>query len=345
MGVFVGLDRYQRRHRWLGLPLAVAYKFAEDQGGYLAALIAFYGFVSLFPLLLLFTGGLGFVLRGDEELQRQLLDSALNQFPIVGEQIGANVHASNGSTLALTVGLLGALYGGLGVAQALQHALNVTWAIPRNRRPNPLISRLRSLWLLVVGGLGVTATTVLTGLSTGAGAYTHGPLAGFGARAGATAAAVALNAALFVVVFRLLTARHIALSQLLPGAIAAGIGWQLLQTAGTYIVSHQLKGATGSYGVFGVVLGLLGFLYVTAVLVVLCSELNVVRAHSLWPRALLTPFTDNVDLTTADQRAYASYATAQRHKGFQRIDVGFDPEDPPSGVAAPGSELTARNGQ
>ena len=43
----------------------------------------------------------------------------------------------------------------------------------------------------------------------------------------------------------------------------------------------------------------------------------------MYPRALLTPFTDAVDLTDADIRAYADYAKAQRHKGFQRVRVTF----------------------
>ena len=71
-------------------------------------------------------------------------------------------------------------------------------------------------------------------------------------------------------------------------------------------------------------------------------EVNVVLARRLWPRALLTPFTDHVDLTEADRRAYASYARAQRHKGFERVEVSFDERPhrkPPSAVESePGTE-------
>ena len=109
--------RYQRRHRWAGFPLAVVYKFVDDQGSYLAALITYYGFLSLFPLLLLLASVLGFVLRNHPQLQQQILDSALGQFPVIGEQL-ARPAAAAGQATAIVIGSFTALYGGLGVAQA-----------------------------------------------------------------------------------------------------------------------------------------------------------------------------------------------------------------------------------
>jgi hypothetical protein len=81
--------------------------------------------------------------------------------------------------------------------------------------------------------------------------------------------------------------------------------------------------------VFAVVLGLVALLYVAGVMAILGLETNVVLAKHLYPRALLTPFTDAVELTDADRKVYQEYAEAQRHKGFERIHVTFD--DPPSG--------------
>ena len=78
------LDAYQRRHRRIGFPIAVIYKFGDDQGPYLTALITYYGFLSLFPLLLLLTTVLGFVLQDNPDLQAQLVDSTLAELPIVG---------------------------------------------------------------------------------------------------------------------------------------------------------------------------------------------------------------------------------------------------------------------
>ncbi len=124
------VDAYQRTHRWLGFPLAVIYKFADDQGPYLAALITYYGFLSLFPLLLLLMTILAFVLDGDPHLQAKLIDSALVQFPVIGSQLSDNVHSLKGSGIGLAVGILGTLYGCLGAAGATQDAFNRAWAVP-----------------------------------------------------------------------------------------------------------------------------------------------------------------------------------------------------------------------
>ncbi len=326
------VDAYQRRHRWAGLPLAVVYKFGDDQGGYLAAQITYYGFVAVFPLLLLVATFLGYALHGSHHLQQQVLDSALAQFPVIGTQIASNVRSFHGSVLGVVVGMLGSVYGGLGVVQAVQAMLNKVWGVPRNSRPNPVRARLRSLLLLVVGGVSVIVTTVLTALGAAAGAY--GASAGAGLRVLATAAAVVLNVALFLVAFRVLTARSLAFRQIRAGAIAAAVTWQALQWTFALLLGHRLKGATATYGLFAIVLGLLAWIYLGAVTVVICAEFNAVRARRLWPRSLLTPFTDNVELTSADQRAYIYYAKTEQHKSFENIDVSFG-SPPQSGPARP----------
>jgi YihY family inner membrane protein len=327
------LDRFQQRHPWAGFPLAVVYKYADDQGSYLAALITHYAFVSLFPLLLLASSVLGFVLRGNPQLQSQLLNSALSQFPVVGHQLH-RPGGFGGGALAVTVGVLGSLYGALGVAQATQNAMNIAWAVPRNRRPNPIKSRLRSLLLLGTGGLAIIGTTILSAMGGTSGAF--GASLGSGAKVLATLLSVALNASIFTLAFRVSTAHPLSIRDAAPGALAAAVLWQLLQFFGTAYVGHVVKNASAINGVFALVLGLIAWIYLAAAAVVLCVELNVVRANHLYPRALLTPFTDNVDLTGADERAYTGYATAQRTKGFESVDVSFDkdgseqPETEPS---------------
>ena len=331
MGVVSRIDGYQRRHRWAGLPLAVLYKFVDDQGNYLTAVITYYGFLSLFPLLLLLVTMLSFALQGNPHLQQRVLDSALTQFPVIGDQIGSNIHSFHGSVLGLVIGLLGSLYGGIGVVQAAQNTLNKVWGVPRNSRPNPVKARLRSLLLLAVGGGGILLTTVLTAVAGFARGY--GASLGGGVRAGLTVLTVGLNVALFIVAFRVLTARAVTLRQIRGGAIAAAITWQVLQWIGAYALGHALKGATATYGLFGLVLGLLTWIYLGALTVVVCAEVNVVRAERLWPRSLLTPFTDNVRLTPGDRRAYESYAVTERHKGFENVNVDFEqpPGQPPPG--------------
>lgn len=112
--------------------------------------------------------------------------------------------------------------------------------------------------------------------------------------------------------------------------------WQALQWAGTLLIGHELKGATATYGLFALVLGLLAWIYLGAVTTVICAEFNAVRAGRLWPRGLLAPFTDNADLTPADQCAYTSYAKTERHKSFENIDVSFG-ERPHAGSGEPPS--------
>src|SRR4051812_12948819 len=111
------VDAFQRRHPVIGLPLGVTYKFFDDQGNYLAAIITYYAFIAIFPMLLIASSVLGFLLQGNEDLERQVLDSALSQFPIVGTQLG-QPDGLQGSTSAIVIGSLAALYGALGLGQA-----------------------------------------------------------------------------------------------------------------------------------------------------------------------------------------------------------------------------------
>ncbi len=319
-GVADRLDEFQRHHRWLGFPLAVIYKFVDDQGIYLAVLITYYGFLSLFPLLLLLASIVGFLLENNPDLQREILTSTVSQFPILREQL-ADPEGLRGSTPAVIVGGAVAIYGALGVAHALQNAMNIAWAVPRNRRPNPIVVRLRSMLLMLTTGIAVLATTVLSGVVSSADAW--GAEVSTGVSVLATVVAILINAFVFVLVFRIATARPLALREVILGAIVAAVIWQLLQLFGTAYVSYFVKDVSSAYGVFALVFGLFAWIFLGAVGLVLCVELNVVRVKHLYPRALLTPFTDNVDLTAADKRAYADAAAAQRLKEFQRIDVHF----------------------
>ncbi|MCW2541482.1 MAG: conserved rane protein of unknown function [Frankiales bacterium] len=319
MALAARLDRYQRKHPAAAFPLAVVYKYFDDSGGYLAALITYYAFVSLFPLLLLLSTVLGFVLSGDTHLQQQVLNSALHQFPVVGQQL-ADPQRIGGGTVGLVVGILGSLYGALGVAQAIQYTMNTAWAIPRNSRPNPFKARGRSLLLLLTAGIAVLGTSILSTL----GASNAGSLGSL-LKVLVLAASFVLNTTVFIFGFRIATARDLSVREVAPGAVAAAVIWQLLQSFGVIYVSHVIKNASATNGVFALVLGLIAFLYLTAVAVVFCVEINVVRVERLHPRALLTPFTDHVDLTSGDRRAYTSQAETQRMKGFQDIDVDFRP--------------------
>jgi membrane protein len=311
------LDRLQQRSQAVGFAIAVLYKYLDDQGGYLAALITYYAFVSLFPLLLLSTTTLGVVLAGHPELQHQLLSSALRQFPVIGDQL-QEPHALSGGISAVVVGITGALYGGLGVGQAIQNAMDSVWAVPRHKRPDPIRSRLRSLVMLIVLGSAAIAATVISSIGHVTDSF------GIVSTAGLVVLAVAINAAICMVLFKVTTARHLGWTQVLPGALTAAVIWQLLQWFGAGYVSHTVKTASATNSVFALVLGMLAFLFLVSVTLVLCAEINVVRVDRLHPRALLTQFTDNVELTRADRKTYARRAKAERAKESQHVRVTFD---------------------
>ena len=311
------IDKWQQRHPVVGFPLATIYKFGDDFGNYLSALLTYYAFVSILPLLLLASTVLSWVLVDNPHLQKQLLDSAVGSFPVVGEQLKAP-EALSGGTAGVIVGVIVAVYGALGVAQALQYAGNTTWGVPRNSRPNPFLSRGRSFVVVLLVG-------VSTLIAVSASIFLHKYWDGspFGLRVAGFLIGVVVFTLSLIPAFRLAIRQDLRLSALIPGAIFAGIGLQLLQTFGYRYVDGVIRHASDINAVFATVIGMLAYLYLAATIVVLAMELNAVRAHRLWPRALLTPFTDDVDLTPADHAAYRRQAQAQRHKGYQEIEVVF----------------------
>jgi membrane protein len=269
------LDAFQRRHAALALPIAVVKKFGEDKGGNLASLIAYRAFFSLFPLLLLMTTVLGYVLADDPGLRSSIVDSTVAQFPVIGEQL--KLGSLQGSGVALVIGIAGSLWAGLGVVLASEEAMDRVWAVPRARRAGFLASRLRAVGLLAVLGVATIASTVASGLVAG-GSGLLGPLAGL-------ALSAALNFAVFLAVFHLLSSAGQRLRAALPGALLAAVCWTALQLLGGWFVSHEIRSATPVYGTFALVIGLLAWIHLGAMLTVLAAELNVVWALRLWPQA------------------------------------------------------------
>jgi membrane protein len=273
-------DDYQRSNRRVGFAVAVVKRFGDDEASQLGALIAYYGFFSLFPLLLVFVTVLGFVLQGDPSAQASVLHSTLSQFPIIGTQLQENVHSLKGSFIALAIGIVGSLLAGLGVTGATQSAFNKIWQIPRRRRLGFLAWRLRGLAMLLLLGVLSIVSTASAGYATG---QTHGAVA----VVVGVLIALAANLLLFFTVFRMLTAEEIETRDLLPGVILAAVLWQVLQHVGGLYVEHVVRHAKDTSGLFAFVLGLLSWLYLGGQVTLVAAEVNVVRARGLWPRRLL----------------------------------------------------------
>ena len=311
------IDHWQQRHRVPSIAFAVVKKFGDDRGGMLAGMITYYGFLSLFPLLLIGFTVLGFVAGGpNSQLYRDIQTSALGQFPVVGEQLKTN-NGMHGSAFALVVGGLGLLWGSMGVTQAIQFAFNEAWDVPNKNRASFLPRILRGLGLFGVMGLGIVATTALTAIGSIIG---HSMLAGALGLAGA----LIVNVSLVLVVFRLLSPKDLGWRDLAPGAVTAAVAWQALQIVGQSLVRHNLKHMSILYGQFAIVLGLIGFLSIAAQVLVYSVELNVVLHKRLWPRSIVQP-----PLLVADRAALTMRATQEERRPEERVNVEWvDPQEP-----------------
>jgi membrane protein len=310
------VDRFQQSHRPLAFAVGVVKKFGDDEAGSLAALIAYYAFVSIFPLLLVFVSILGFVIHGNPAEQKKVVDGTLGQIPMLGDPLKKGASLS-GSGPALAIGVVLTLLSGMGVTNAAQNAFNRVWSVPKKARPNWVKTRLRGLGLLaVLGSLNV--------MSTAAAGFTTSSAHGVLVDVAGVLVALLFNLLLFFAAFRLLTAADVATRDLLPGVIAAAILWQSVQHLGGYW-ANKVKHQEALYGQFGLTLGLLAFLYVGAQLTIFAAEINAVRARRLWPRSLLAP-----PNTEADRRALTAAAEVEERVAPQRVHVSFDKDPEPN---------------
>lgn len=313
-------DRFQQKRKGWAIPMAVIRKFGNDQAGNLAALISYYAFFSIFPLLLVFTTILGFVLHGNPTLYDDARNSVLGHFP--GIDLGN--HALTGSVPALIIGIVGSLWAGMGVTNAAQNAFDRVWAVPFKDRPDFVHSRLRGLLLLMALGVLFVASAVATGIVT---SVFSGPLA----KIGGYAVTLGLNFGLYVAAFRFLTAASIPTSCLWLGAAVAAVFLTILQFVGTIYVkriSHQ----TNTYGEFATVIGLLVWLHLLAQVTLYAAEINVVVVRKLWPRSLIGPPDE-----PADQETLRALAKVEERHEEEQVDVHFrngKSDGPPDGATA-----------
>ena len=309
------LDSYQRRKAPAAVIVATLKKTSDDGGGGFAALIAYYGFLSLFPLLLLAISILGFIVQSNTSALRTIEHSGLPNIQPLGDTL-KHGHL-RGSGIGLAVGALGALWGGLAVTLAVQNVFNQIVAVPYDRRPNFIKLRLRGLRLLgTIGTLEIIATTI-------AGVMSGGLHAAVWLKVAAFAVALAFNVLLFFIAFRQLTNPTVPTRALWPGIAFAAAGWELLQSLGGVYVAHVLKNAGATYGLFATVIGLLAWIYLGARLIIYGAELNSVLLHHYWPRSILDP------PTAADDAVHRSLAQIQDRSEREEVDVRLTP--PPVG--------------
>ena len=307
------IDRLQQKSPRIGFIYAVIKKFGDDQGSSLAALITFFGFTSMFPLLLLVVTVLGSIAGRNSSITNEVVNSALSQFPILGSQIANNIHAlQHRNVLTLTVGIIGLALGSQGASQSSQYAMAQVWNIPQTERPN-YWSRLARTAALIFS-LGIffmlgASLSVFSGFSSPSIAL----------RILALVLSLAVNLALYLIAFRILTPKQVGSRTLFIGSVIGGVAWTLLQLLGGYLVSHELKHASQVYGFFAVVLGLLSWIYLGARIFIYCAEINVVAARRLWPRSIAGP-----PWTPADQSVMAALSKQQDRSASEHVTVEFD---------------------
>src|SRR5918911_298209 len=312
------IDAWQQRHRLPALVVAVVKKFGDDQASNDVALLTYYAFVSTFPLLLVLVTVTEIVLGSHPVLRRQLLDSALAEFPVIGPTLQQSVRTPSGSGLALVVGLAAAFWGGSGLAGTMQTVLNSLWLVPKRQRPGFPWNYLRSIALLLLLAVGVVLTALMAAFA-GAGHLLG--LSGTGVHLLTILLTTIVYCGLFLLSFRLAVSGQVPSRELVLGAVLSGIAWQLLLTLGGTLAA-RLYHSREVTGVFALVLGLLGWFALQATVTVYLVELDVVRTRHLWPRGLAQP-----PLTPADEDYLRASAEAEARRPEQRVQVDFDGPD------------------
>lgn len=265
------LERARARYAVVDVTMRTFKAFSEDDGGSHAAALTYYTFFSIFPLLLFAGSLIGFLTSGDLELRKRLIETGFDTVPILKDALspeGLRLVIENRRTLAGT-GAVMALYAGSGAIVALGHALNRINGV--TDEPSFLVKRLRSLrWLMLLGGAGL----VSLGLGTAAG-FAPGI---FGTLA-AVAGGLALSFAIFATAYKSLPGKDLRWSEVMPGALAAAIGFEILKFAGSAYLARGETARNDTFGTFAAAAALLVASYLLAQVTLLCAEVNVVLAE------------------------------------------------------------------
>lgn len=274
------LDRTQRSHRFTGFGFALVKKYGEDQGGNNAALLTYYGFLSLFPIMLIITTIVQWSLRADSHLKQRVITSVTDFFPVIGEQLQVNVHGFSKTGLPLLVGILVLIYGLRGVADVFRHVVNNVWRVPAEDRSGFFPALARSFSIIFVSGFGFICSAIIASYAASA---DHHPLL----RVLLILLSSSFVFVAFLIAVKIALNKPVGIRQIWVGAAIVAVGSLLLQNLGGFILSHQLKHFNTLYGTFAVVLGLFFWLYLIAQLIVYALEVDSVRGLHLWPRSFM----------------------------------------------------------
>lgn len=284
------LDTIQRGHWLPSFIFAVIKKYNDDEAGSQAALLTYYAFLSLFPLLLVLTTLTELISTSHAELQATIIKGTTNYFPVLGSQLSSHVQTLHASGLALAVGILFTLYGARGVGGAFQKSVQDFWWVPKKERDGFPKSTLKSLGIIFVAGVGFIMASLSIALVSAA---SHGWLV--------KAITFIINAAIWSIIFILLLdlslPRQVSFRETRGAALCAAIGLTVLQTLGGYVLKRELHHLDALYTYFALALGLLFWIYLQVQVLFYSLEIAVVHSQKLWPRSL-----SGHDLTKADHR-------------------------------------------
>ena len=278
----------------VGFPYAVAKRYGEDHGGWLGSLIAYYGFFSLYPLLVVFVTLATWALQDRPTALQRLLEALWSKLPFVSDQFGSEVQQQvrnlTGQGWVLGLSLIVALWGSVGVVRVLQDTVNTIWGVPRYLRPRFLAKLRRGVAIVTLLGTGVVGTAVVAGITV----TVDLPLL---AAIAAAAANVALATAIAIGLYHLVLGVSVSTAEVLPGALITAAGTYAITLLGGLYVKHVVARMSGVYGPFASTIGLLAYVSLIVQVFVVGTEVSVVRARRLWPCALTS------ELGSADQRA------------------------------------------
>jgi YihY family inner membrane protein len=273
------LDNFQKNHRLPSFVYAVIKKYGEDDAGHQAALLTYYAFLSLFPLLLVLTTLTEYIPVSHAEVRDSIIKGTTNYFPVLGDQLAAHVQTLHKNGLALVIGLLFTLYGARGVADAFRNGIQRLWKVPKSQQDGFPKSTLKSLSIIIIAGIGFLVASASIALAGAAGK-------GFAFRLLTIIINLIVWYGLFILLINISLSKRVPFKETRAAAVTAAVGLVIVQTLGGYLLKRELHNLDALYSYFALALGLLFWIYLQAQVLFYALEIAAVRSQKLWPRSL-----------------------------------------------------------